>query len=49
MNGGWLGRVCTTLHLLHHASLTAPAHLLFLFFCLSSSVPCVDLDGICVD
>ena len=30
VNGGWLGRVCTTLHL--HAlytSLTAPAHLLF--------------------
>ena len=27
--GGWLGRVCTTLHLLHHTSLTAPAHLLF--------------------
>ena len=29
VNGGWLGRVCTTLHLLHHTSLTAPAHLLF--------------------
>ena len=24
-----MGRVCTTLHLLHHTSLTAPAHLLF--------------------
>ena len=29
VNGGWLGRVCTTLHLPHHTSLTAPAHLLF--------------------
>ena len=29
VNGGWLGWVCITLHLLHHTSLTAPAHLLF--------------------
>ena len=29
VNGGWLGRVRTTLHLLFHTSLTAPAHLLF--------------------
>ena len=27
--GGWLGSVCTTPHLLHHTSHTAPAHLLF--------------------
>ena len=38
VNGGWLGRVCTTLHLLHHTSLTTPAHLLFLLFL---SVSCV--------
>ena len=36
VNGGWLGRVCTALHLLHHTSLTAPAHLLFgVFFAFS--------------
>ena len=33
-----MGRVCTTLHVLHHTSLTAPAHLLFLLFL---SVSCV--------
>ena len=29
MNGGWLGRVCTTLHLHAPYILTAPEHLLF--------------------
>ena len=29
VNGGWLGRVCTTLHLHAPYILTAPAHLLF--------------------
>ena len=31
VNGGWLGWVCTTLHLHAPYILTAPAHLLFLF------------------
>ena len=31
VNGGWLGRVCTTLHLHAPYILTAPEHLLFVF------------------
>ena len=29
VNGGWLGRVCTTLHLRTPYILTAPGHLFF--------------------